>query len=151
MTLIDLLTNHREAIIKEASEGLTRAPLKSYKRSTADDNTERITRLFDLTKECVSRKSLIPMMEYAKSVAIKRYKAGFDLQEVQAGFNVLEEVIWHTITDHLSPDEYPQAFGLTATVLGFGKETLATTYVSLLTHRKDVKSLDLSALFKGTW
>jgi len=46
------------------------------------------------------------------------------------------------------PDELAEAVGLLSTILGFGKDALARTYVSLASHRR-VPSLDLSALFSG--
>ena len=50
----------------------------------------------------------------------------------------------------MEPSQYPEAFGLVSTVLGAGKQALATTYVALVSQNQDVHSLDLTALFKGT-
>ena len=46
-------------------------------------------------------------------------------------------------------DDLVEAIGLLSTVLGFGKDAVARTYVSRASKRH-VTSLDLSALFRGT-
>ena len=150
MNLPQLLKQSRTAIVADALSGLSRATLPHYTSSDAEKNRERLARLFDLTQECVDARTLIPIVEYARGVARERYGDGFGLQEVHAAFNVLEEVIWRTITAELQPPQYPEAFGLASTVLGAGKQALALEWVSLAGHNKAVQSLDLSALFKGT-
>ncbi len=147
--LSKLLNNKSKAIIDEATEALARTPLKHYRASSAKQNRERLTNLLSLTSESIKSKNLIPMIEYAQQIAKERYEDKFDLQEIQSAFNLLEEIIWKKITVDMSPADYPEAFGLTSTVLGAGKEALAVEYVSLVSNRKDVKSLDLSNLFQG--
>jgi hypothetical protein len=150
MDLPQLLKQSRTAVIADALSGLSRATLPHYTASKAERNRERLEKLFDLTQECVETRTVIPIVEYARSVARERYDDGFGFQEVHTAFNVLEEVIWRTITAELQPPQYPEAFGLASTVLGAGKQALALEWVSLAGHNKAVKSLDLSALFKGT-
>jgi hypothetical protein len=60
------------------------------------------------------------------------------------------EVIWRRITARMEPQQYPEALGLVSTVLGAGKQALAIEYVALVSRNRDVRSLDLTALFKGT-
>ena len=48
-----------------------------------------------------------------------------------------------------APEDLAEATGLMNTVLGFGKDVLARTYVSLAS-RRHVRSLDLTAMFAGT-
>lgn len=149
MHLHHFLQEERESILKLATEGLARSPLKHYRESDEETNKERLTRLFDITVECIRTKNLIPMIEFAEKIADERYRQHFDLHEVHTAFNVLEEVIWEKITEKTDPKEYPRSFGLVSTVLGFGKEALAVTYLSLVSSKKQLKSLDLSELFKG--
>lgn len=149
MTLLKLLAASKENIIDEATEILSSAPLRHYKECLPIINKKRLTKLFDLTVECISKKDLIPMLEFSQQLAKERCGEGFDLHEIYKVFNILEEIIWGRIAEKLDPSQFKEAFGLTSTVLGFGKETLATTYVSIAS-RKEVHSLDLSALFKGT-
>jgi hypothetical protein len=148
MDLPLLLAQSKEPIVSDALAGLARATLPHYSASDAEQNRDRLTRLYELTRECVVARTLIPISEYARDVARERYQAGFGLQEVHAAFNVLEEVIWRSITKELAPVQYPEAFGLVSTVLGAGKQALALEWVALAGHNKAVQSLDLSALFK---
>lgn len=150
MDLPQLLKESRATIVADALQGLSRATLPHYTASQPEQNRERLTKLFDLTEECVATRTLVPIVAYARDVARERYDDGFGLQEVHAAFNVLEEVIWRTITAELPPPQYPEAFGLASTVLGAGKQALALEWVSLAGHNRAVQSLDLSALFKGT-
>ncbi len=74
---------------------------------------------------------------------------GFGISEVQTAFNVVEEAMCRHVVAGVPPDELAEAVGLLGTILGFGKDALARTYVSLASHRR-VPSLDLSAMFAGT-
>lgn len=149
MHLHYFLQEERESILKLATEGLVRSPLKHYRESDEETNKNRLTRLFDITVECIRTKNLVPMIEFAEKIANERYRQHFDLHEVHTAFNVLEEVIWEKITEKTDPTEYQRSFGLVSTVLGFGKEAPAVTYLSLVSSRKQLRSLDLSELFKG--
>jgi len=148
MDLVQLLETEGDAIVAEATDSLSR--LRHYAASGAEENRQRISKLFALTLDCVRTKNLLPMLEHAHQVAQERHRDGFDLQEVHAAFNVLEEIIWQRITARLAPQDYPEAFGLASTVLGAGKQALAVEYVTLASQRGTVESLDLSALFQGT-
>lgn len=150
MDLPKLLQETRTESIDRALAGLSRATLPHYSASDAEQNRNRLAKLYDLALEGVKTHSLIPMTEYARSLARERHKDGFDLQEVHTAFNVLEEVIWRAITVRLTPQQYPEAFGLASTVLGAGKQALAIEYVALASSNQEMHSLDLSALFKGT-
>ena len=150
MILADLLEQSRQDLVAEAVEALSRAHLPHYSASRTEQNRERLSKLYDLTLECVRSRTLLPIIAYANTLARERHAAGFDLQEVQTALNVLEEVIWRQITAELLPQQYPQAFGLASTILGAAKQALAVQYVALASHGAEVPSLDLSALFKGT-
>jgi hypothetical protein len=149
MTLNQLLQVEQEQIISEAAEALLRARLTHYNASSVQKNLDRLDRLYRLTAESVSQRQLVPISNFARQVARERFSEGFDLQEVQAAFNVLEETIWRHITTGLAPSDYPEAFGLISTVLGAGKEALAVEYV-LLAAQQRVLTLNLAELFKGT-
>lgn len=149
MKLPELLGKSRDEIINTALTTLSRAHLQHYDSSTDQQNRVRFTMLYDLTVESITTLNLVPVIDYAHKVARERYQAGFDLQEVQTAFNVLEELIWKKITSNLDPQDYAEALGLVSTVLGTGKQALAVEYVSLAGKNKAVASLDLKALFKG--
>ena len=99
--------------------------------------------------ECLTARSLAPISQYGEDVARERFGAGFDIAEVQTGFNVLEEAIWHVVIARLPADDLAEATALVGTVLGAGKDALARTWVSLAA-RRHVTSLDVTALFEGT-
>lgn len=149
MNLAQLLQSSKEEIIAGAMEALTRAHLKHYESSGEEVNREHLSKLYDLTLECVKSLNLLPIIENAHEIARQRYRDGFDLQEVQTAFNVLEEIIWKHVTASLAPTDYPDAFGLASTVLGAGKQALAVEYVSLASQKRGLVSLDLRELFKG--
>ena len=148
MDIIQLLEEHAGIIVDTSVEALERASLKHYKTSGSGKNRERLNKLFELIMDSIRQKNLIPMVEYSEQVARERFQEGFDIQEVQSAYNVLEEVLWKQITENMSPDDYPEAFGLVSTVLGAGKQALAIEYVSLACKRH-VRSLDLSFEFQG--
>jgi len=148
MKLNDILINNQTDIINEAFSSLERSHLKHYNTSRADENWQRLAKLFDLTLNGVKTKSLVEMVNYSEKVAKERYESGFDLHEVHTAYNVLEESIWKAIIKEVDSTELAESLGLIGTVLGTGKEALALAYVSLASKQK-VKSLNLTQLFKG--
>ncbi|NWG29314.1 MAG: hypothetical protein HXY48_12370 [Ignavibacteriaceae bacterium] len=148
MKLDEILINNQTDIINEAFYSLERSHLKHYDSSRADENWQRLAKLFDLTLNGVRTKSLVDIVNYSEKVAKERYESGFDLHEVHTAYNVLEESLWKIIVKEIEPSELPESLGLISTVLGTGKESLALAYVSLASKQK-VKSLNLTQLFKG--
>jgi hypothetical protein len=148
MKLDKILVNNQTEIINEAFYSLERSHLKHYDTSRADENWQRLAKLFDLTLNGVKTKSLVDIVNYSERVAKERYESGFDLHEVHTAYNVLEEAMWKTIVREIAPTELPKSLGLISTVLGTGKEALAIAYVSLASKQK-LKSLNLTQLFKG--
>lgn len=148
MKLQEILVNNQTDIINEAFYSLQRSHLKHYDSSRADENWQRLAKLFDLTLNGVKTKSLVDMVTYSEKVAKERYESGFDLHEVHSAYNVLEETLWKAIIKEIDPAELAESLGLVSTILGTGKESLALTYVSLASKQK-AKSLNLTQLFKG--
>lgn len=148
MKLNEILLNNQTDIINEAFMSLQRSHLKHYDSSRADENWQRLAKLFDLTLNGVKSKSLVDMVTYSEKIAKERYESGFDLHEVHSAYNVLEETIWKAIIKEIDSAELAESLGLISTVLGTGKEALALTYVSPASKQK-VKSLNLAQLFKG--
>ena len=148
MKLHEILVNNQTDIINEAFYSLERSHLKHYDSSRADENWQRLAKLFDLTLNGVKTKSLVDIVNYSEKVAKERYESGFDLHEVHTAYNVLEESLWQCIIKEIDLKELGESLGLIGTVLGTGKESLALAYVSLASKQK-VKSLNLTQLFKG--
>jgi hypothetical protein len=148
MKLREILVNNQTDIINEAFYSLERSHLKHYDSSRADENWQRLAKLFDLTMNGIITKSLVEMVNYSEKIAKERFESGFDLHEVHTAYNVLEEALWKSIIKEIDSSEMAESLGLISTVLGTGKESLALAYVTLASKQK-AKSLNLTQLFKG--
>jgi hypothetical protein len=149
MNLSQLLHDHTNEIIDEATEAMVRARAKHYEEAGREHVHQRLKALFVLTVRGVKERNLGPMVAHVENIARERFASGYDLWEVQTAFNLLEEVIWKRILKDLPATEYAEALGLVSTVLGVGKDTLARRYVSLATKAK-TPSLNMQSLFSGT-
>ncbi len=148
MKFVEILVSNQTDIINEAFNSLQRSHLKHYDSSQADENWQRLAKLFDLTLNGIKTKNLVDMVNYSEKVAKERFESGFDLHEVHTAYNVIEEALWKCIINEVDSAELAESLGLIGTVLGTGKESLALVYVSLASKQK-VKSLNLTQLFKG--
>ena len=149
MHLAELLTAERDRIVDDALSALDRTHAPHYAAAGPAARRERLAALYDLLAAAVAERNLTSLLRHAERVARQRFEAGFDLTEIQAAFNVLEERIWRAIVENLPQSDLAEAIGLVGTALGAGKDRLAGTYVALVS-RGAVRSLDLSALFRGT-
>jgi hypothetical protein len=145
----EFLREHRIEIVEEAEGALARLGARHYQSAGETEVHRRLEALFDQLSDSLDHRDLAPMVAYAESVAEERFNAGYDLSEVQAAFNALEESIWTRATATLEPGRLAQTLGLVSTILGCGKDALARKYVSLAT-RTHTPSLDLRALFRGS-
>ena len=148
MNLNQLLEQRRAEILNQANNALTRAHLTHYDRDGVAQNEVRLQTLYNLMVQCIKDRDLAIMISYSEKLAYERFASGFDLQEVQAAFNVLEEAIWKQIIKECPPSELAEALGLISTVHGVGKDALARKYVALASQTK-AQSLNLQALFNG--
>jgi hypothetical protein len=142
------LLDNRSDVLDEAVASLGRTHLSHYESAGENVTRERLDELFSLVVSTVQTRDLARLSTFVEGLATDRFNEGFSLAEVQTAMNSLEEAMWHRIVDAVPTDELPEAIGLLSTVLGFAKDTLARTWVSLATKRH-VPSLDLSALFAG--
>lgn len=149
MSVEELLTQQRPEALEEAFTSLERAHPIHYERSGEELTRERLAELFDIVVAALRDRQLEPVSGYCQNLAEERFRSGFGISEVQTAFNVLEEAMWRRVVDGVPPAELAEAIGLLSTILGFGKDTVARTYVSLASERH-VPSLDLSGLFAGT-
>jgi hypothetical protein len=149
MDLDALLVQQRADVLDEAFAGLERSPVSHYDHAGDEFTRDRLGDLFDLVVTALHDRQLAPVSAYCEAIAERRFSAGFDISEVQAAFNTLEEAMWRRVAAGVPAEELAESIGLLGTILGFGKDALARTYVSLASHRR-VPSLDLSALFEGT-
>ena len=149
MDFIQLLEQRKVDILSQATNALARAHLTHYDEAELEQNKARLQTLYDLMVRCIKDRDLTAMIRYAENLAHERFTAGFDLQEVQTAFNVLEEATWKQIIQDCAPSQLTEALGLISTVHGAGKDALARQYVSLVGKTKPA-SLNILALFKGT-
>ena len=148
MDLVQVMSEVQVEVLTAARESLERSHLVHYERSGFEQSTERLDRLYLVVVQCLRERRLGPINDYAAAVAGERLTAGFDIVEVQTAFNVLEEAMWRVVIARVPPAELAEATGLISTVLGAGKDTLASTWVSLVSSHQ-VPTLDLTALFAG--
>lgn len=147
--LDDLLVQQRPDVLDEAFAGLKRSPVSHYEHAGDEFTRDRLGELFDLVVTALHDRQLAPVSAYCEGIAERRFGAGFDISEVQAAFNTLEEAMWRRVAEGVPTEELAESIGLLSTILGFGKDALARRYVSLATERR-VPTLDLSELFEGT-
>lgn len=149
MDLDVLLAQDESAILDEAYSVLERSHVAHYEAAGEAFTREKLEGLFHLVVDAIRTKNLARVGEYSEEVATERFGQGFDISEVQAAYNALEEAMWRRVIAKAPADELPEAIGMLSTVLGYGKDALARTYVSLACKRH-VPSLDLTAMFAGT-
>lgn len=148
MQTAEFLTSGRDEIVGAAQGALTRAHSRHYEAADEREVRQRLELLFDEVLRAVRERDLGGIVAHARQVAEERFAAGYDLSEVQAAFNALEEATWSRVFTDLEPSEYAEALGLISTVLGAAKDALARRYVSLATEAH-APALDMTALFAG--
>jgi hypothetical protein len=149
VNLDDLLLQQRSDVLDEAFAALKRSSVAHYEHAGDEFTRDRLSELFDLVVTALHDRQLGPVSAYCEGIAERRFSAGFDISEVQAAFNTLEEAMWRRVAEGVPAAELAESIGLLSTILGFGKDALARRYVSLATERR-VPTLDLSELFEGT-
>lgn len=148
MNLNDLLKRDGEAIVAEAVDIVNRTRLQHYAEAGAGESEQRLRKLFELLRQCIRERNLVPVMDHMRWVAAERFNAGYEIREVQTAVNVLEETVWKHVVEQTPPEQLAESLGLVSTVLGAAKDSLAREYVSLATDKK-APTLNLSALFEG--
>ena len=149
MDLAVMLMDAESQVLDEAQATLQRSHAHHYERAGDGFTRERLADLHHLVVQAIRDRDLAAMGTYCDQIAAERFDMGFDVSEVQAAFNDLEGAMWRQVVSTVPGDDLVEAIGLLSTVLGFGKDAVARTYVSRASKRH-VTSLDLSALFRGT-
>ena len=148
MELDVLMLESEREVLDEAYAALQRSAQAHYNAAGETFTRQWLTELFRLVVDAISTRNLGEISAYSEGVARERFEAGYDICEVQTAFNALEEAMWRRVVASEPPSELAESVGLLSTVLGFGKDAVARTYVSLASKRH-VPTLDLSALFNG--
>jgi len=108
-----------------------------------------LTQLCDLVVQGVAAREAVHMVAHAERIAEERFHAGFDLAEVQAAFNALEQAMWRRVVAVEEPAEILVSVGVLSSILGAGKDALARVYVHLASYRH-APHVDVAALYGGT-
>jgi hypothetical protein len=145
MGIEELMRIDEAAILEEACRAVTR--LEHYRRDGEETTRWRLHVLHRRVVDAVLTRDLAPLRSHLAQVARERYKAGFDLAEVHGAFSALQDAIWRRAVAELDPDELAWGFGLVATALAHGRETLERTFASLV---RPEAPIDLTPLFHGT-
>jgi hypothetical protein len=118
--LDDLLVQQRSDVLDEAFAGLKRSQSSHYDHAGDEFTRGRLGELFDLVVTALRDRQLGPVSAFCEGIAERRFSAGFDISEVQAAFNTLEEAMWRRVAAGVPADELAEAIGLLSTILGFG-------------------------------
>jgi len=145
---VAILGEERTSIVGLASDSVRHGDSR-YVMAGSAETRRRIELLYDQMTGAIAGRDLGNVLGYARGLARERFESGYDLAELQAAFNALEEATWSTLCARLEPEFLAVSLGLVSTVLGAAKDALSREYVSLAS-RTHVSSLDLSALFTGS-
>lgn len=127
-----VLASARERVVGEAVSALDRHDqAHHYHSASAEERRRSLQQLFELVLRCVHEGRAEPIITPSQQIALDRFVHGADIAEVQAPFNVLEEVLWRHVADTLSGDQRIKALGLVNAIFGAGKDAMARTYVVL--------------------
>ncbi len=104
METADFLTHEREAIVDAAEAALARMRARHYESAGASEARQRLEALYDHLLDALRSRDLGPIVAHAEHVAQERFSAGYDLSEVQAAFNTLEEATWSRRVRRIATD-----------------------------------------------
>jgi hypothetical protein len=142
--LADVLAREREGVI-EGALSVTRHIRTPHDAPDSPEVRERLERLYDAVEVAATGRNLGPIVEYAGRLAGQGYDRGYDLAELQAPFNALEESLWEQLLTDMGPSELGEALTLVSSIFGVAKDTLACAYVTRATRAKH-PALDLDPL-----
>ena len=145
------LEDHRDEIVSHAVVMLKEMALRHYQPLSLEKCSLRYKRLFFMIVKCMKKRTVMHIIDYMKNLARERYSAGYDLQEVQAACNILEEVMRHYLL-HMPVDLTLKVLGenltLMSRIFSAGKDYLSDTYIIMITENKH-PDIDVTALFNG--
>ena len=142
--LSKVLASHQH-VIDDAVDALPYLQLPHYERLETEAFRERVRVLYGLILECLDQGTSEPISRHGEAIAGERLGAGFDLGEVQAAFNLLEDAVWEVAIPHLPAEHHAAARGRIGRVLAAGKDGLARGWVATTAGRKPAQSGELLA------
>lgn len=149
MSVDAVLQNAAEEIVSEAYEELHPDAHPHYAALGEKLTRQYLSELFQLAVNGVIHRNAVSLVQHAERIAEERFHAGFDLSEVQAAFNALEQAMWRRIVALEHGAGVLASVGTLSSVLGAGKDALARVYVHLASYRH-APHVDVQALYGGT-
>jgi hypothetical protein len=149
MSVDVVLTDAASQIVDEAYETLHPQAHPHYAALGERLTRQYLADLFVQVVNGVTHREAVHLVQHAEVMAEERFLAGFDLAEVQAAFNALEQAMWRRITTAEHGPELLATVGILSSVLGAGKDALARAYVRLASARH-APHVDVQALYQGT-
>jgi hypothetical protein len=146
MSTATFLAEQRATAVDAAAAALSS---RHYVSAGPEEIRRRLDALYERVEASVGGRDLSDLLAYTRTLARERFEAGYDLSEVQAAFNALEEALWRQTFAETPAGELAGTLGLVATAFGAAKDALGREWVALAT-RAHAPSLDLRALFSGT-
>jgi hypothetical protein len=149
MSVDVVLNSAASEIVDEAYEALHPQAHPHYAALGERLTRQYLSDLFNQVVNGVVNREAVHLVLHAERIAEERFLAGFDLAEVQAAFNALEEAMWRRITVAEHGPELLASVGRLSAILGAGKDALARSYVRLASARH-APHVDVEALYGGT-
>ena len=143
------LVRERAAVVGAAEAALARTHGGHYESAGANSARERLEALYDRLIEAVDTRDLGGMVAYARGVARERYGDGYDLSDVQAAFNTLEEAIWSRVLADLKPEQVAEDTRTRHDDPG-RRKGCSCPGIRVARHEPTRPVADLSRLFSGT-
>jgi hypothetical protein len=140
------LSRRRVAIVRAATAKLSEGGGR-YASSVATV-PRRLQALYDGLVGALERGDATQLVAQARILAGERFRAGYDLSEVQTAFNELERAIWADAVAQLPSERCAAVLGYVSALLGGAKDAVAREYVALAA-RTHTPAVDVDALARG--
>jgi len=129
-TVIGVLGGAQEDVVDRAAAALARRGDPHYSR---EDPRPKLETLYRRVTQSIEEGDSAVVADYCDALAAERLQGGFDIAELQAAFNALEEAAWAGLAPRDSPEGL-RAVEAFSRALGVGRDALVTAYVRLTTR-----------------
>jgi hypothetical protein len=147
--MLGFLKKRAGSIVKKAAESIEQVHPRHSDADRFMKARDRLVSILSVVQECLGLKSTEPMTRYAENVAAERFSSGFDLDEVQTAFNLLEDAIWTQLSQEPDLGGPAKGFHEVRRVLRLGKDRLTRNYLAFAEQAR-TPVVDVRALFDGT-
>lgn len=148
MTLINGLEAQSATLVQESLDLLAHRLNPPYKQVDPEVLRRRLSQTMTTVVTALTKRTPLPVIEYAREVARRCFHAGFMLEEVQTHFNALEETVWRYLVTEGDTAHLPESLSAIASVIGAIKDELGRSYVDLAAQHRS-PAINTSRLFSG--